>query len=71
MFCRECHKIDAVSPNEETDSEEEGEDIVEGTVGERIKGEKDEERVRQVTDPRENNTSRKRIGEALSGPFAV
>jgi hypothetical protein len=52
MRCSTCHNIEAVSPNEEIDSEDEGDEMVEGTVGEKITAEKDEERVRQITDPR-------------------
>jgi hypothetical protein len=36
----------------ESDSEDDGDELVEGTVGEKIRAQKDEERVREITDPR-------------------
>jgi hypothetical protein len=44
--------IDAVSPDEESESEGEIEDVVEGTAGEIIRGEKGAEVIRRLADPR-------------------
>jgi hypothetical protein len=45
-----CHKVDAVSPEAESESEDEV--VIEGTEGEKIRAQKEEDKVRQVTDPR-------------------
>jgi hypothetical protein len=48
----ECRGHDAVSPKEDSESDDDDDDALEGTLGEKIRGEKGDECVRMVADPR-------------------
>jgi hypothetical protein len=52
MCCSVCRNVDAVSPKEVSESEDDDEVVVEGTVGEKIRGEKGGESIRMIADPR-------------------